>query len=257
MEEEEEKIVIFKYKKDEMTTRNRGKDTGDDSLFGSEKMVLKLRNAAQDMNYLLSRGFAEKASAELVGNRYKLRSRQIQMLKGASASDFQMENRKNKLISTENLENKTVYLDGFNVLILLESLLSNAYVFKGWDDCYRDLSSVHGSYKRVLQTQESIELVAKFFKNLKLEKIIWVFDKPVSNSGRIKQMILDLAQENKWNWEVILEFNPDRYIVEHSEIAVSSDGWILDECKLWFNILEYLITQENLNVNLIETKKND
>lgn len=135
-----------------MTTRNRGKDTGDDQLFGSEKMVLKLKNATKDMNYLLSRGFAEKASAELVGNRYKLRSRQIQMLKGASASDFQMEDRKNKLISLENLTNKSVYLDGFNVLILLESLLSGAYIFKGWDGCFRDLSSVHGSYKSVIQT---------------------------------------------------------------------------------------------------------
>lgn len=237
-----------------MTTRNRGKDTGDDQLFGSEKMVLKLKNAAQDMNYLLSRGFAEKASAELIGNRYKLRSRQIQMLKGASASDFQMEDRKNKLISLENLKNKLVYLDGFNVLILLESLLSGAYIFKGWDGCFRDLSSVHGSYKRVIQTQQSIELVAKFFKKAQLEKLIWIFDKPVSNSGRIKQMILDLADENHWNWEVILDNNPDRFIAEHSEIAISSDAWILNQCKQWFNMIEYLIEFKNLKVNLIETK---
>lgn len=67
-------------------------------------------------------------------------------------------------------------------------------------------------------------------------------------------MILDLADENHWNWEVILDNNPDRFIAEHSEIAVSSDAWILDQCNQWFNMIEYLIEFKNLKVNLIETK---
>jgi len=56
-----------------MNNRNRGKNTGDDILFGSEKQLDKLKLAVQDMLYLLSKGYAEKASAELVGNRYKLK----------------------------------------------------------------------------------------------------------------------------------------------------------------------------------------
>jgi hypothetical protein len=35
------------------------------------------------MHYLLSRGYAEKASVELVGNRYRLKTRQIQSVRGA------------------------------------------------------------------------------------------------------------------------------------------------------------------------------
>jgi hypothetical protein len=235
-----------------MNNRNRGKNTGDDTLFGSEKQIEKLKLAVQDMHYLLSKNYAEKASSELVGNHYRLKTRQIQVIRGASASENQIQNRKSKQLEISDVKDKTVYLDGFNVLILLESLLSKAYIFEGVDGCFRDLSGVHGTYKRVNQTQTSIELVATFFQKSKAEKLVWIFDKPVSNSGRIKQIILDFATENSLNWEVELEFNPDKYLVENKGIIVSSDAWILDHCKNWFNLVGYLIGEEKLSGNLIK-----
>ena len=137
-------------------------------------------------------------------------------------------------------------------MILLESLLSEAYIFEGTDGCFRDLSGVHGTYKRVNQTQKSIELVATFFKKSQAENLIWIFDKPVSNSGRIKQIILDFANENTLNWNVELEFNPDKFLAENAEIIVSSDTWILDNCRNWFNLVGYLINEEKLSVNLVK-----
>lgn len=235
-----------------MNNRNRGKNTGDDTLFGAGKQIDKLKSAVQDMQYLLSRDYAEKASSELVGNRYRLKTRQIQSVRGASASNTQIQNRRFKQLEVSELENTTIYLDGFNVLILLESLLSEAYIFQGLDGCFRDLSEVHGTYKRVNQTFSAIELIAKFHQNANVQKIVWIFDKPVSNSGRIKQTILDFAMENNFNWEIDLEFNPDKFLVENAEIVVSSDAWILDHCKNWFNLIQYIMDEEKLAVNLIK-----
>lgn len=235
-----------------MNNRNRGKNTGDDALFGSKKQIEKLKSALQDMKYLLSQNYAEKASSELVGNHYRLKTRQIQALRGASASEMQIQNRKSKELEILDLKNKTIYFDGFNVLILLESLLSEAYIFEGLDGCFRDLSGVHGTYKRVNQTQTAIELVGSFFQKSQVEKLIWIFDKPVSNSGRIKQIILDFVNESDLNCNVELEFNPDKFLAENAEIVVSSDAWILDHCKNWFNLVGYLIKEENLSVNLVK-----
>ncbi|WP_415325673.1 DUF434 domain-containing protein [Chryseobacterium sp. MMS23-Vi53] len=235
-----------------MNNRNRGKNTGDDTLFNSEKQIDKLKSAVQDMQYLLSRDYPEKTTSELVAHRYKLKTRQIQALRGASASENQIQNRKLKELKISDLKDKTIYLDGFNVLILLESLLSEAYIFQGVDGCFRDLSGVHGTYKRVNQTMKSIELVALFFQKSNAEKLFWIFDQPVSNSGRIKQIIIDFAVENNFNWEVDLQFNPDKFLVENAEIVVSSDAWILDYCKNWFNLGKYLMTEEKLFVNLVK-----
>ena len=118
-----------------MSERNRSKNTGDDLLFGPEKEREKLKQAVRDMNYLLSRDYPEKASSELAGNRYRLKTRQIQAFRGASASDRQLSERKSRKLEIKDLQGKTVYLDGFNVLILLESLLSGAYIFQGLDGC--------------------------------------------------------------------------------------------------------------------------
>lgn len=235
-----------------MNNRNRGKNTGDDDLFGSEKQIDKMKLAVQDVNYLLSRGYAEKACCDLAGNRYRLKTRQIQAFRSVAASDIQIQHRKLKQLDFSDLKEKTVFLDGFNIIILLESLLSEAYIFEGLDGCYRDLSGVHGTYKRVNQTYEAIELIAGVFQKTNAEKFIWIFDKPVSNSGRIKEMILEFAQENNLNWEVNLEFNPDKFLVENAEITVSSDAWILDHCKSWFNLTEFLMKEEKLCANLIK-----
>lgn len=235
-----------------MNNRSRGKNTEDDPLFGSEKQISKLKLAVQDMQYLLTREYPERAASELVGNRYRLKSRQIQALRGASASDIQIQNRKLKQLKVSDLTDKTVYIDGFNVLILLESLLSGAYIFEGVDGCFRDLSGVHGTYKSVNQTLQAVELIATFFQKSQLNKLVWLFDQPVSNSGRIKQIILEFAEENKFTWEAELQYNPDKILVENSEIIISSDAWILDHCKKWFNLIGYLIEEEELSVNLIK-----
>ncbi|MDR4893947.1 MULTISPECIES: DUF434 domain-containing protein [unclassified Chryseobacterium] len=237
-----------------MNNRNRGKNTGDDTLFGSEKQINKLKLAVEDMKYLLTREYPEKAASDLVGNRYRLKTRQIQALRGASASAVQLHNRELKHLEASDLNGKTIYLDGFNVLILLESLLSEAYIFEGLDGCIRDLSGVHGTYKRVNQTLKAMELVAAFHQKKQIQKLVWIFDKPVSNSGRIKQSILEFAEQHQLNWEADLQYNPDKFLAESSELIISSDAWILDHCKEWFNLIGYLITEENISVNLIKTK---
>ena len=91
-----------------MNDRNRGKNTGDDTLFSSQKQVDKLKLATQDMHYLLSRGYTEKASSDLVGNHYRLKARQIQALRGVSASENQIQQRKLKKLRISDLKSKTI-----------------------------------------------------------------------------------------------------------------------------------------------------
>lgn len=232
--------------------KNRGKEASDDVLFGTLKMQEKLKEAVADMHYFLSRGYGEKATLILVGNRYRLNSRQQQAVRGMSASKSQIENRKSKEI--EKLAEKEIIIDGFNVLILLESILSNAYVFKGLDGFVRDLSSVYGTYKKVQQTSQAIEIIADFFIKEKIKKIQWVFDKPVSNSGKLKQMIEEMAALKHYNWEVDLVNNPDKIIAESNLIAITSDAWILDNSVANFNLMKYVLAQLEIHETIIESQ---
>ncbi|WP_442266570.1 DUF434 domain-containing protein [Tenacibaculum sp. ZS6-P6] len=221
--------------------KNRGKEGSDDRLFGQEFMQRKIKGAVFDMSFLLERGYGEASSCELVGNRYKLNKRQQQAIKGMSAAASAVKNRKEKQISKENLIGKEITIDGFNQIILLESILSNAYVFEGKDGAYRDLSSLHGTYKSVNQTEEAIRLIGDFFQKYKVKKVVWVFDQPVSNSGRMKTKLLTIAEKYHYNWEVILENNPDKVIANSEFVAITSDAWILDRTSIWFNLIAELL----------------
>lgn len=234
--------------------KNRGKEASDDVLFGALKMQSKLKEAVADMHYFLSRGYGEKATLALVGNRYRLNSRQQQAVRGMSASQNQIEIRKSKEVKSNDLEGKEIIIDGFNVLILLESILSNAYVFQGLDGFIRDLSSVYGTYKKVKQTPQAIEIIADCFIKEKIAKAYWLFDKPVSNSGQLKQLIEQTALEKGYNWEVELVNNPDKIIAESDLIAVTSDAWILDNSPANFNLIANVLAHLDIQETIIYSK---
>ncbi|MFC4635102.1 DUF434 domain-containing protein [Dokdonia ponticola] len=153
-----------------------------------------------------------------------------------SASTSQVTQRKSKQLLLDELKNQTVIIDGFNILIILESFFSGAYVFKGLDDCYRDVSSVHGTYKRVQQTEEVLVAVGDFLQKAQVKEVIWIFDKPVSNSGRMKTFLYTLSRKRTYPWQILLEYNPDKILAQSNHIITTSDAWILDRAKQWFNL---------------------
>lgn len=233
-----------------MTTRNRGKQPSDDTLFAAKWQPI-LTQAVDDLCYLLTRGYAENTALAIVGNRYRLNKRQRHAVSRVSSNDQSILQRQQAACTKEDLQGETVAIDGFNLLILLESALSQAFIFKGRDGMYRDISSVHGSYKRVVKTEEAILLVGKSLQSLNVGAVHWYFDQPVSNSGRLKTRLMELSLAHHFDWEVTLVFNPDKVLAQSPHIVVTSDGWVLDQAKRWFNLGAYLIEAHLAGSNVL------
>ena len=134
---------------------------------------------------------------------------------------------------------------------MLESLLSGAYVFMGADGYYRDIAGIHGSYKRIAHTEAAIELVGNYLAGHGVAQAHWYFDQPVSNSGRLKALTLDIAQTNNWPWTAELVFNPDKALVEGTAIAISSDAWVLDHAVRNFNLVAQLAPELKVATNVV------
>lgn len=225
--------------------RHRGAHPNDCALF-SDKFYAALKNATSDLGFLLGRGYQERSALKLVGDRYALTQRQRKAVSRASCSKDAYLNRCSKEKDIQDLVDKTLAIDGFNLLITLESALAKGLIIRCADRTFRDLASVHGSYRRVDETQRAIELVGQACESLSIKKIKWVLDRPVSNSGRLKQMLLEFALSAGFNWQVELINNPDRYLVEESDIVVSSDSWVLDHCTKWANLTDYIFARLGL-----------
>ncbi len=220
--------------------KHRGPRPNDEKLFNKQTQWI-LKEAVKDYDFLLTRGYSEDAIFKLVGDRYQLRKRQRYAVMRCACGDQSLAHRnKTRLETTEGIS-QPVLIDGFNLIITIESALSGGFIFEGRDGCFRDLSSIHASYKRVEETWPSLALIGKYLENHTNQRIIWYLDEPVSNSGRLKQYLLELAGEKGWNWEVELKKSPDFALKQRENPIVSTDGFVLDQCQSWLNLGRWII----------------
>ena len=143
-------------------------------------------------------------------------------------------------------------IDGFNLIITLEAALSGGPLLVGVDDCIRDLSSVHGSYRSVEETDRAITLIGEALVKLAPSSVHWLLDRPVSNSGRLAAKLTDLAARNTWPWQVEVVFNPDAAIIASPAIAITSDSSILDRVERWTDFKSYLVADEIADAWMID-----
>lgn len=219
--------------------RHRGKHPSDDKLFSASWMKI-IAEAVEDLSHLYTRGYAERSAVELVGNRYKLTVRQRQAMMRIACGEQTIKSRKKLEVSYENLKGKHVAIDGYNLLIGLEATLSGSYVFLCRDGCYRDIASVHGTYKTVEETIPALMIVGEELKAAEVASVHWYLDAPVSNSGRLAGLMRQVAADNGFDWEVDLVNNPDRTLMQLTDVVViSADSWVIDESEAWMNFMGY------------------
>jgi hypothetical protein len=227
---------------------HRGQHPADEKLFSKEALP-GLRQAVVDYSLLLTKGYAETSALKLVGDRFKLTQRQRLAVMRCSCSDQQLANRKDKQIGISEITGQSIAVDGYNLLITIEAAMSGGLIFVGRDGCCRDLASIHGTYRKVIETIPAIELIGDFLQQAKITEALWLLDSPVSNSGRLKTLIRKIAENHGWNWEIQLVTSPDAVLIKGDTIAVSSDSVVIDGCKKWVNL-----TGEIIKVKLPSSK---
>jgi hypothetical protein len=224
------------------TRRHRGAHPADAQLF-SEEQLPKLRLATAELSWLLSRGYKMASSLKLVGDRHLLVERQRLALSRASCSDQDWRRRVDHRISVELLRGQAVIVDGFNLIITVEAALSRGPLLICRDQSIRDLSSVHGSYRSVEETERAISLIGEALQNLGTSSVLWLLDRPVSNSGRLAKRIAEIAAQSDWPWQVEVVFNPDSQIASSLAVAITSDSSILDRVENWADLKSHLLAQ--------------
>ena len=142
------------------------------------------------------------------------------------------------------LRGRELWLDGYNVLTVLESAMSGGVVLLGRDGCCRDIAGIHRRYRKVSETLPVLQLIGETAAAWGITSCRWWLDKPVSNSGRLKTAIHEVAAGGGWDMSVELVFNPDRVLWESDQIIATSDGEILDRCDQWVNLARHIITEK-------------
>lgn len=225
----------------EIKVVRRGFDK-DDARWFSEESMKKLKIAQEEIVWLLDRGYKMEKILELVGGKYQFSKRQRMALMRSTASSARRKEREKKLLDNKEGKEGTIYIDGLNLIITIEVAISKSKVLLGNDGVIRDLAGLRGTYKIVDKTYIALELIGKTLDELCVPRVRFYLDQPVSNSGMLKKVILEVSKEWRCNVEVEIVRNPDVLLMKMGRI-VSGDKVILDNCDSWFNLSRYIINK--------------
>ena len=224
--------------------KHRGPHPSDQKLFAAEALPA-LQSAVADLSWLLTRGYTDKSSLKLVGDRYALTARQRQAVARCTCGNAERERRLAHQVGPDSLRGNMIMIDGFNLLTTLETALSGGVILPSCDSCYRDIASMHGNYRVLSETRPALELIQAELTGLGVCHAIWYFDQPVSNSGRVKMLLAEIATDNQIGPSVDIQLvpDPDPILAASNEIIATSDSAVLDQCQRWFNLAQYLISK--------------
>lgn len=235
---------------------HRGLASKDERLF-SERQLPALRAAAADLCWLLDRGYAARSALELVGNRHNLTSRQRNGVARYACSQGDLQRREQRRVEPSQLQGRELWLDGFNVLTMLESALAGGIVILGRDGCCRDIAGMHRRYRKMSETVSALRMVGETAAAWGVTCCRWWLDKPVSNSGRLKTLILETAASVGWKMEAELSFSPDHVLSHTDQVIATSDGIVLDRCQRWVNLVRLILSNQIPKVRMLDLCSKD
>ncbi len=202
-----------------------------------------LRDAAADLRYLLSRGYPKEASITLVGNRYNLPREGREILRRGVFSPRVASSRKNKLLFPWEVKGRRLAVDGYNVLITVESALKGKVVLLSDDGLMRDISGVSGAHRWGEETERAWEMIVEELKELGPQEVQFYFDSPISRSGLLAKKMEELLREKGVEGGAQAVRIPEREIIPFEGVVVSSDGAIVDQVKEVFDLAGHLIRE--------------
>jgi len=217
----------------------RGFDRADrDDFTGSA--LLRLKAAREELIWLLDRGYSMDTASTFVGNHHSLTARQRNAMKRSVSSRSDLKLRLGKLLSPPEIMGTEVLIDGFNIIITLETALSGSLLILCGDGVIRDLAGLRGTYHLIPQTDVAIRLLFESLEVLRVASAKIYLDSPVSNSGRLKKRILEISSTFQLPVEVSLEDDSDK-VMSGKESILTGDSIILDSCISWVNLTRDII----------------
>jgi len=191
-----------------------------------------LYRAYEDLKYLLNRGYRKSVALNFVANHYRLRKDERHLLARCVFPDSWVEEVTRKLLPPEGVKGRVLGIDGFNVLITLESLLAGKAILCE-DSLVRDLE-YRGKYRPHEGTEGNLRLIVSALAELSPAKTVFFYGKNNPGSGVVGRLTRELLDEFGIPGDVKLVKSPDHELKAFKTVATADVGvikfssWVLD-----------------------------
>ncbi|RLE49054.1 MAG: hypothetical protein DRJ33_08575 [Candidatus Methanomethylicota archaeon] len=196
----------------------------------------KLTKAAIDARYLLSRGYNREAVVRFVGDRYLLsREERLAIYRGIYDPITALIHRKKK-VSKDFLAGRVLAVDGFNVLITVETALLKKPLLLCDDGFIRDVSAIHGCHVFSDVTYNALNVIARHVSELKLSSVLFFYDSPISHSGDIAKLTRETVTQYGVRCNAYAVKQVDSEVLKSGEVVASSDYAIISRANFVYDL---------------------
>jgi hypothetical protein len=187
--------------------------------------------ACAEFKYLREKGYPEKATLKLVGDRHRLtRVQRNSMFRGIVVESVAVP-RRNKIVLPEGVRGSSLGIDWYNVLITLESYLRGSAIFISDDGIVRDSSETHGSYRSSELTVRVLQEIAGELEVMAPSRIDVFLDAPIAFSGLMADEVRLMLARIPCTAEVSVVHSADYPLKGYDGIVATSDSVILDSAQ--------------------------
>jgi len=203
-----------------------------------------MKEALCDLRYLLNRGYRRKTALDFVSNHYKLSLKERNFLVRSVFSREEAEGHRKKLVDMKAVSGQDLTVDGYNVLITVETILKGEEVVLCDDGFIRDTSATFGRHAISENTRKAIEEVGQVIKKSKAKSAALVFDSGVSRSGELCTLVEKRLNEAGVKTEARISPNADLEVSRGRGIICTSDRAIIKKVERVFDIPFYIAEEK-------------
>ena len=207
----------------------------------------KLKEAAFDLRFLLNRGYRKKGALQFVANKYVSNKDERNYLARSIFSDLISKKRQEKIIDISKIKDEFLLVDGYNVLITVESLYNEDYdsIILCDDMVIRDLNAVFGKYKFNNATEMALNKILDLISLYAPSYTYFFFDSPVSFSGKLADLTKKIMVGYNLPGNVCLSKTVDTEIIRLSKlknaVVATGDSVIIDKVDQVVDIPRYIL----------------
>lgn len=195
----------------------------------------KISDAVRDLRYMLDQGYPRDSAVNFVANHYRLPLNQRHLLARCVFSRREVAKHRRKSVRASAVRGKHLGVDGYNVLITLESILTLKQVVRCDDGYIRDLRAIFGKYRVSPATPRALTELLRIIALAKPSYVEFLFDKQVSRSGELAGMVRQRLEEAKLKGDAQATGGVDLKL-RPFDVVASSDRAIIGRAKAIWDI---------------------
>jgi hypothetical protein len=209
-------------------------------------------DAVSEIRYLLERGYPKQSAITYVCNHHRLTLEFRHIFTRILYPQRTITSRRAKTVGCGDIENNEVWIDGYNILIGVESALRGDPVYLCDDGFLRDTRGVFRNFHSSDETEQALHELLSVLALHNPRRIEIVFDSQISKSGELARQIDKNMNDMGISGCARTSKQADFDLKQCKSMVATSDGGIIDAVEHVVNLQACILERLQIKPIIIE-----